>query len=318
MSDERAAPGSSGLSSALTEGSLSGLHHLYSGKVRELFAVGDDSVLVVATDRVSVFDVVLPTEIPGKGAVLTAVTLFWLDLLRDVVPSHLLTARVEEYPPELQPYSEALRGRSMLCRRLQMLPVECVARAYLTGSGLADYRSTGAVCGVPLPPGLPEAARLEQPIFTPATKAPAGEHDENIGFDRVAETVGADTAEDLRRATLDVFHRASEHAASVGLLLADTKLEFGRDPASGELVLGDEVLTPDSSRYWPVSEWEPGRTPPPFDKQLVRDWVRASGWADGEPPPRLPADVVEATTGRYAEVCELLTGRSPALWAAAL
>ena len=293
----------------LPDGPLPGLHHLGSGKVRDLYAVGEDQVLLVASDRVSVFDVVLPTSVPGKGAVLTAMTLFWLDLLADVAPNHLVTAAVQDYPPELAPHADVLRGRSMLCRRLEMAPVECVARGYLTGSGLADYRATGAVCGVALPPGLPEAARLDPPVFTPASKAPGGQHDENVGFDHVVGLVGERTAALLRDVTLEVYRRAAQHAGSVGLLLADTKLELGRDPRTGELTLGDEVLTPDSSRYWSAADWSPGTTPPPWDKQAVRDWVRACGWADGEPPPRLSAEVVAATQQRYLDVCEQVTGR---------
>ena len=288
---------------------LPGLHHLARGKVRDLYAVDDEHVLLVASDRVSVFDVVLPSTVPGKGAVLTAMTLFWLDRLGDVAPSHLVTAAVTDYPAELQPHADVLRGRSMLCRRLDMAPVECVARGYLTGSGLADYRATGSVCGVELPPGLPEAARLDPPVFTPATKAAQGEHDENVGFDHVVAAVGEGTATLLRDVTLEVYRRAAEHAATVGLLLADTKLELGRDPRTGEMTLGDEVLTPDSSRYWEADAWEPGTTPAPFDKQLVRDWVRGSGWSEGEPPPRLPQDVVAATQERYLAVCERVTGR---------
>ena len=296
----------------LTEGSLAGLgtHHVHSGKVRELYRVGDDHLLMVATDRISAYDHILPTEIPDKGAVLTALTLWWFDRLAEVVPNHLVTARVEDYPAELAPYAEALRGRSMLVRRLDMLSVECVARGYLAGSGWSDYGRTGAVCGVALPEGLRDGDRLPEPIFTPATKAEQGAHDENVSAAEVARLVGPDTAHDLERLTLEVYRRGAGLAADRGLLLADTKLEFGRDE-SGHLVLGDEVLTPDSSRYWPADGWSPGGAQPSFDKQYVRDWLRAH-WdpAGTDPPPALPDDVVAATRARYVEAYERLTGAS--------
>jgi phosphoribosylaminoimidazole-succinocarboxamide synthase len=295
----------------LTEWSLTGLAHLHlhSGKVRELYAVGDDLVLMVATDRISAFDYVLPTEIPDKGAVLTALTLWWFEQLADVVPNHLVTARADDYPAELAPYADALRGRSMLCRRLDMLPVECVARGYLTGSGLNDYRATGEVCGHALPGGLRDGDRLPQPIFTPATKAEMGEHDENVTREQVARTVGADLAAELERLTLDVYRRAAELAEPRGLLVADTKLEFGRD-GDGRLTLGDEVLTPDSSRFWPADRWEPGHAQPSYDKQYVRDWLlHESGWDRQSAPPPLPPEVVERTREKYVEAYELLTGR---------
>src|SRR3954470_6756277 len=234
----------------LAKDEFAGLTHVGSGKVRELFAVGDDAILLVASDRISAYDWVLPTEIPDKGAVLTALSLFWFDLLADIVPGHVVTTRVDEYPDELKPYTEQLRGRSMLCKRLDMVPVECVARGYLTGSGLKDYNATGEVCGIPLPPGLVDGSKLPEPIFTPATKAEIGLHDENISEDAVAATVGRELTDELKRLTLAIFDRASDHAAARGIILADTKFEFGRDQ-SGTLTLGDEVLTPDSSRFWP-------------------------------------------------------------------
>ena len=293
----------------LPDAPLEGLHHLSRGKVRDLYAVDDDHLLLVASDRVSVFDTVLATPVPGKGAVLTALTVFWLDRLAGVAPHHLVSADVADFPAQVQPHADVLRGRSMLCRRLDMVPLECVARGYLTGSGLADYRASGTVGGVPLPGGLGEAARLDEPVFSPATKAPQGEHDENVAFHDVVTAVGAETAGLLRDVTTEVYRRAAAHASSVGLLLADTKLEMGRDPRTGALTLADEVLTPDSSRYWEASAWAPGSTPPPWDKQLVRDWVRDSGWRDGDLPPRLPGAVVAATQQRYLAVCERLTGR---------
>ena len=279
------------------------------GKVRELYAVDDDHLLLVASDRLSAYDVVLPTPIPDKGAVLTGLSLWWLGQLADLVPDHLVTADVAEYPAELQPWSPALRGRSMLCRRLTMQPVECVARGYLTGSGLADYAATGAVCGVALPQGLVDGSRLPQPIFTPATKADLGEHDENVSFEAVVRTVGLELAEELRRLTLAAYDRGAALAAERGILLADTKLEFGLD-AAGVLTLGDEVLTPDSSRFWPADSWSPGRPQPSYDKQYVRDWLSASGWDRTAPGPELPDEVVEQTRARYVEAYEQLTGSS--------
>ncbi len=297
----------------LTEGSLTGLadRHLSSGKVRELYAVGDESVLVVATDRISAYDHILPTPIPDKGAVLTAMTLWWLGKVADLAPNHLLSARVNDYPAELALHSDALRGRSMLCQRLQMVPVECVARGYLAGSGWLDYQESGAVCGHRLPDGLRDGDRLPEPIFTPATKAEQGEHDENVTREDVAAAVGADVAAELERLTLAIYGRGAALAEERGIILADTKLEFGRD-ASGALVLADEVLTPDSSRFWPASSWQPGGSQPSYDKQFVRDWLTspASGWdrLSGDAPPSLPDDVVEQTRERYVEAYERLTG----------
>jgi phosphoribosylaminoimidazole-succinocarboxamide synthase len=278
------------------------------GKVRDLYAVDDAHLLLVASDRISAYDVVLPTPVPDKGAVLTGLSLWWFDRLADVVPHHLVTARVSEFPDALRPYADDLRGRSMLVRRLKMVPVECVARGYLTGSGLADYHGTGAVCGVPLPPGLQDGSRLPEPVFTPATKAAVGEHDENVSYDEVVRAVGADLAAELRRLTLAVYGRGAELAGGRGILLADTKLEFG--VLDGTLVLGDEVLTPDSSRFWPADGWQPGRPQPSFDKQYVRDWLSSSGWDRSAPGPALPADVVERTRGKYVEAYERLTGAS--------
>jgi phosphoribosylaminoimidazole-succinocarboxamide synthase len=295
----------------LAASSFSGLTHLGSGKVRELFAVdgpdGEPAVLLVASDRISAYDVVLPTEIPDKGAVLTALSLWWFDQLADLVPSHLLTARVAEYPDQLQPYAEQLRGRSMLCRRLDMFPVECVARGYLTGSGLKDYQRTGSVSGHQLPPGLVDGDQLPEPIYTPSTKAPQGEHDENITRDDVVATLGRDQAGELERLTLGIFRRATTMARERGILLADTKFEFGRD-RSGVLRLADEVLTPDSSRFWPADDWQPGRAQPSYDKQYVRNWLTEQG-LNGQAA-ELPDEVVEQTRSRYVEAYERLTGAS--------
>jgi phosphoribosylaminoimidazole-succinocarboxamide synthase len=291
--------------------------HLASGKVRDLYEVDDETLLLVASDRISAFDHVLSTPIPDKGRVLTALSVFWFGLLggRDVaappVAHHLIAARDERIPDEV-------RGRALLVRRLEMVPVECVARGYLAGSGVTDYRRDGAVCGVPLPDGLTEASMLPAPIFTPATKAQLGEHDENVTFDAVVEQVGAELAGTLRDATLSIYARGSAYAASRGIILADTKFEFGLDP-SGALVLGDEVLTPDSSRFWPADAYSPGEPQPSFDKQYVRDWLTSpeSGWDrhGGAPPPPLPDDVVAATRARYIEAYTRLTGHQwpPAL-----
>lgn len=285
-----------------------------AGKVRQLHAVDEQHLLLVASDRISAYDHVLPTPIPDKGRVLTAMSVHWFGLLADLVPNHLVSADDPRIPDEV-------RGRALLVRRLAMVPVECVARGYLTGSGLADYRSTGSVCGVPLPDGLVESSRLPEPIFTPATKAELGEHDENVSFAAVEAEVGPDRAAELRDLTLRVYARAAEHARERGVILADTKLEFGV-AADGSAVLGDEVLTPDSSRFWPLEGHTPGRVQPSFDKQYVRDWLTSdeSGWdrSGGAPPPELPAHVVRATRERYVEAYERLTGSRFADWLAPL
>jgi phosphoribosylaminoimidazole-succinocarboxamide synthase len=279
-----------------------------AGKVRELYAVDDDHLLLLASDRISAYDYVLPSTIPDKGRVLTAMSVFWFELLGGA--NHLVSWDDPRIPDEV-------RGRALLVRRLKMLPVECVARGYLTGSGLIDYRKTGGVCGVPLPAGLTEASKLPEPIFTPTTKAEVGQHDEAMDFAAVEATVGADLAARLRDTTLSIYRRAAEHAESRGMILADTKFEFGQDE-SGEIVLGDEVLTPDSSRYWAIDGYSAGRTQPAFDKQVVRDWLvsPASGWdrGSGALPPELPADVVEYTRARYIEAYERVSGRRFADW----
>jgi len=281
-----------------------GWRHIYTGKVRDLYEPVEphprgDVMLVVASDRISAYDWVLPTEIPGKGAVLTALTLWWFDRLRDIVPDHTVEAEV---PAEVA-------DRGMICQRLDMFPVECVARGYLTGSGLVEYRASGSVCGVPLPAGLVDGSRLLTPIFTPATKAEVGEHDENVTLEAVAASIGHADAEALRDLTLAVYARAHEIAADRGIILADTKFEFGRS-ADGRIVLADEVLTPDSSRFWPMAEWEPGHAQPSYDKQFVRDWLTspASGWdkTGDTPPPALPDDVVDKTRQRYLEAYDRL------------
>ncbi|MDR7302146.1 phosphoribosylaminoimidazolesuccinocarboxamide synthase [Haloactinomyces albus] len=281
-----------------------------AGKIRQLYAVDDEHLLMVASDRISAYDHVLSTPIPDKGRVLTAMSVFWFELLRDEIGTHLVSADDPRIPNEV-------RGRALLVRRLSMLPVECVARGYLTGSGLLEYRRTGTVCEVSLPDGLTEASRLPEPIFTPATKAELGDHDENVSFEAVAHTVGRQRAEQLREKTLRLYRRAAEHAESRGVVLADTKFEFGIS-AEGALVLGDEVLTPDSSRYWPADDHEVGRAQSSFDKQYVRDWLTspASGWdrSSDLPPPELPGDVVDATRARYIEAYTRITGRDLADW----
>jgi phosphoribosylaminoimidazole-succinocarboxamide synthase len=304
---------------------LPGWRHVYSGKVRDLYepdlpALGGahplgDVVLVVASDRMSAFDHVLRTAIPDKGVVLTQLSLWWFEQLADVVPHPVVSVE-----PSAEPFDglvpDVVAGRAMICKRLQMYPVECVVRGYLTGSGLAEYRESGEVTGIPLPTGLVDGSRLPEPIFTPAMKAAVGEHDENVPFSAVVASVGEEAATALRDLTLAVYGRAERIARERGVILADTKLEFGVDPDTGAVVLGDEVLTPDSSRFWPAAEWEPGHAQPSFDKQVLRDWLAssASGWdrAAGAEPPALPADVVERTRDRYLEAYALLTG-SPLL-----
>jgi phosphoribosylaminoimidazole-succinocarboxamide synthase len=281
---------------------VEGATHLHSGKVRDLYELPDGRLLMVASDRISAFDFILRTPIPDKGEILTRMSLWWFDQLSGLVPHHVLSTDV---PAEL-------RGRAVICERLDMYPVECVARGYLTGSGLLDYRATGEVCGIPLPEGLVDGSRLPEPIFTPAAKADLGEHDENVSYDAVVAAVGAEAAGHLRSLTLAVYARAEEIARGRGIILADTKLEFGAR-ADGTTVLADEVLTPDSSRFWPADDWRPGRAQPSYDKQIVRDWLLspASGWdrTSGEAPPPLPDEVVEHTRARYVEAFEKLTGQ---------
>ena len=279
--------------------------HVYSGKVRDLFCTPDDRLLLIASDRISAYDWVLPTLIPDKGTILTKLSLWWFEQLADIVPSHVSRASA----PAL------VRERAMVCERLDMFPVECVVRGYLAGSGLADYRATQKICGQGLPPGLKDGSRLPKPIFTPATKAEVGEHDMNITFDEVVIAIGQEEAQQLRRISLAVYERADEIAREQGLILADTKFEIGLGRSgkyAGDYVLADEVLTPDSSRYWPADEWEPGHVQPSFDKQFVRDWLRSpeSGWdKDSQtPPPELPVHIVEQTRAKYVEAYERLTG----------
>ncbi len=290
---------------------LEGVERVASGKVRELYAVGDD-LLLVATDRISAFDVVLPNPIPDKGRVLTGLTSFWLDSLKGIVADHRITTDVAEFPAVLQPHAEQLRGRAMLCRHAEVVPIECVARGYLAGSGWKEYRADSTVCGIRLPSGLEESAELPEPIFTPATKAERGDHDENISFEQAVAVVGEDVARRLRDVTLELYAGAREHAERKGIILADTKFEFGF--IDGELVLIDEVLTPDSSRFWPADDYEVGRGQASFDKQYVRDWLETQDWDKTPPGPTLPDDVVARTRQRYVEAYERLTERSFDEW----
>jgi phosphoribosylaminoimidazole-succinocarboxamide synthase len=276
------------------------------GKVRDLYDVNGD-LLLVATDRISAFDHVLGSGIPGKGKILTQISLFWFHLLSTIVPNHLITANVAQYPASLHPYAGQLQGRSMLVKRAKMFPIECVARGYLSGSGWKEYKSGGAVCGISLPSGLLEGSRLPTPIYTPATKSEGGAHDENIPFPATEALVGPVEAAELRRLTLAIYNRASEHAESRGLILADTKFEFGRT-AEG-VILADEVLTPDSSRFWDAQTWKPGGPQPSFDKQFVRDYLESIHWNKQAPAPSLPDDVVERTQAKYLEAFRRLTGR---------
>lgn len=275
------------------------------GKVRDIYDLGD-RLLIVATDRISAFDVVMPNGIPDKGRVLTQISLFWFELTRDIVPNHLITADLGEYPPELLPYSDQLAGRSMLVRKARVLPIECVVRGYLAGSGWKEYREKGTVCGIKLPDGLRESERLPFPMFTPATKAVSG-HDENISPEQARSLLGEETYREVERISLAVYERAAEHARARGIIIADTKFEFGW--SEGQLILVDEVLTPDSSRFWPADEYEPGRPQQSFDKQPVRDYLESIGWDKRPPAPPLPAEVVEGTTRRYREAYRRLVGR---------
>jgi phosphoribosylaminoimidazole-succinocarboxamide synthase len=280
---------------------MQGWIHQRSGKVREIYSPADTSqkeILLVASDRISAFDYILPTVIPNKGALLTQLSLFWFDFLRSVVPNHLLDGDIPE----------EVRGRAILVEPLQMFPVECVVRGYLTGSGWAEYQQTQSVCGVPLPAGLVDGSRLPHPIFTPATKAEDGEHDINITFDQMVEIIGLEPAQKLRELSIAIYSRAHDYAFNRGVIIADTKFEFGYNHRH-EITLGDEVLTPDSSRFWDVNGWQPGGSQPSYDKQFVRDWLLQSGWDKNSTPPALPADVVEKTSARYERAFELITGR---------
>jgi phosphoribosylaminoimidazole-succinocarboxamide synthase len=277
-----------------------------SGKVRDVYQVGSDHLLFVATDRISAFDYVLATGIPHKGRVLTQISLFWFDFLKELVPNHVVTEDVASYPAEVQKYADQLRGRSMLVRRAEMFPVECVVRGYLSGSGWKEYKATGSVCGIQLPAGLRESDQLPEPIFTPATKATTG-HDENISFEQMTKLLDHEDAVQLRELSLEIYSRAAAHAQQKGIIIADTKFEFGRTPAG--ITIADEVLTPDSSRFWPADKYSPGMSQQSYDKQYVRDYLEEIRWNKQPPAPALPAEVARRTSDKYVEAYRRLTGR---------
>ncbi len=294
------------LEAVLRETDFADLELYASGKVRDLYRVDNERLLFVATDRISAFDYVLASGIPNKGRVLTQLSLFWFDFLKNIVPNHLVTADVDGYPAPLRRYAEQLRGRSMLVVRADMIAIECVVRGYLSGSGWTEYQNNGKVCGIELPRGLRESDKLPEPIFTPAVKATSG-HDENISFEEMARRAGPKLSEQLREWSLEIYRKAAEHAAARGILIADTKFEFGR--TAGGLVLADEVLTPDSSRFWPADRYQPGRRQESFDKQFVRDYLEKIRWNKQPPAPALPAAVVLETSGKYVEAYRRLSGR---------
>jgi phosphoribosylaminoimidazole-succinocarboxamide synthase len=293
------------MNTVIAQTNFPGLKLRGRGKVRDIYEVGDDQLLIVATDRLSAFDVVLPTPIPDKGRVLTQLSLFWFEKLADVVPHHVISA--DHFTGELAPYADLLEGRGMLVRRTEPAPIECVVRGYISGSGWKDYQKTGGICGIALPKGLRESDRLPEPIFTPSTKATTG-HDENISFDETVARIGLPLAEKLRDTSLTLYRRAAEHAAARGIIIADTKFEFGL--LGQELIWIDEALTPDSSRFWPVDEYLPGKTQPSFDKQYVRDYLERIGWNKQPPGPELPADVVTGTKNKYREAYQRITGHA--------
>ena len=291
------------MTDVLLETTLPGIKRIHQGKVRDLYEI-DGKLLLVASDRLSAFDVIMSRGIPGKGAMLTQLTLFWLELLKDIVPNHLITADFDKMPQALAPFRKQLTGRSMLCKKASIFPVECVVRGYIAGSGWKEYQKTGAICGHKLPAGLKQAQKLPEPIFTPSTKAPIGQHDENIDFEQASKIVGAEHAAKLRDLTLRLYSRACEYAATRGIIIADTKFEFGLH--QGQIILCDEVLTPDSSRFWDASKYQVGSSPESYDKQIVRDWLDKQPWKKTPPPPNLPDEIVSRTAARYQQVIELL------------
>ncbi len=292
--------------SVLHESNLTSLKFLHRGKVRDLYEVDADHLLIVQTDRLSAFDVILPTPIPGKGEVLTAVSNFWFKKLANVIPNHL-SGIAPESVVKTEAEKAQVRGRAFVTKKLKPLPIEAIVRGYLVGSGWKDYKKTGAVCGIQLPAGMQEAQKLPQPLFTPSTKAAVGEHDENISFEEAKKLLGADMAEQVKTATLALYTQAADYALTRGIIIADTKFEFGTD-AAGKLYLIDEALTPDSSRFWPADQYKVGSNPPSFDKQFVRDWLESSGWNKQPPAPQVPADVLQKTADKYREAQRLLTG----------
>jgi phosphoribosylaminoimidazole-succinocarboxamide synthase len=290
---------------AITKTDLPGIKLQGRGKVRDIYDLGEH-FLIVATDRLSAFDVVLPTPIPNKGKVLTQMSAFWFDLFKDVVPNHVVSTRIEDFPANLHQFRDQLEGRSMLVKKAKVFPVECVARGFLTGSGLKDYNRTGSVCGIPLPPGLRESDRLPEPIFTPSTKAEKG-HDENISEEQAAKIIGQDNIRKLKELTLSLYGRGVQYASTRGIIICDTKFEFGS--IDGKITIIDEMLTPDSSRFWPANQYSPGKVQPSFDKQFVRDYLEKIGWNKQPPAPELPDDIVNATSAKYVEALRFLTGR---------
>jgi phosphoribosylaminoimidazole-succinocarboxamide synthase len=294
------------LESVLLQTDFPDLELFASGKVRDVYQIGSDHLLFIASDRISAFDYVLATGIPHKGQVLTQISLFWFDFLKDIVPNHLVTADVNQYPAEIRKYADQLRGRSMLVRRAEMFPVECVVRGYLSGSGWKEYKTSGSVCGIKLPSGLRESEQLPEPIFTPATKATTG-HDENISFEHMSRLVDPEDARQLRDLSLAIYRKAADYARKKGIIIADTKFEFGRTPAG--ITLADEVLTPDSSRFWPADQYQPGMSQQSFDKQYVRDYLEEIRWNKQPPAPALPADVARKTSEKYVQAYRQLTGR---------
>ena len=288
----------------MTEESLSGLTLFNRGKVRDIYDLGDQ-LLLVASDRISAFDVILPTLIPEKGKILTALSVYWFDVMKDIVPHHLITTNVDEFPAACQPHRAKLEGRTMLVKKSTPAPVECIVRGFISGSGWKEYQQTGAVCGIPLPRGLMEASRLDQPIFTPSTKAPVGQHDINITFDQMVKKIGKKKAEKIRDVTVAIYSRAREMAEKKGIIIADTKLEFGVE--GDDIILIDELLTPDSSRFWPADGYRPGKTPDSYDKQYVRDYLLNLPWDMKTPPPVLPPEVVKKTQEKYTEALKRLT-----------
>lgn len=276
-----------------------------SGKVREIYEVDDDKLMLVVSDRISAFDYILPAMIPNKGKVLNQISAFWFDFVKDIIPNHVISTDIKDFPKEFQ--TPEFEGRSMLVKKLKMLPVECIVRGYITGSGWKSYKEDGTVCGIKLPEGLQESEKLAEPIFTPSTKAEIGDHDENISFERVCEMIGVELATKLRDKTIEVYSKCAEYAASRGVIIADTKFEFGLDE-NGELVLGDEVLTPDSSRFWPAKDYVVGQSQKSFDKQYMRDWIKSSGY-DPETKAPIPQEVIDTTASKYVEAYELITGK---------
>lgn len=285
---------------------LKGVPLLHRGKVRDIYDLGD-SLLIVATDRISAFDVILPTPVPDKGKILTLMTLFWLDYLKDLVETHLITANIEEYPSILKEYQDVLKDRSMIVKKAQVFPVECIVRGYITGSAWKEYQAKGEVCGIRLPKGLRESEKLPFPIFTPSTKAELGKHDVNISFEEMSNLLGKEISEKIREISLKLYEKSSSYAESCGIIIADTKFEFGW--FKNRLILVDEVLTPDSSRFWSKEEYEPGKPQKSFDKQFIRDWLKNTGWKEGTPPPTIPPEIVEKTREKYLQALKMLTGK---------